>query len=521
MTNKKKTMKEQREKMQALEEKRQKTINTIIGGAIAIVVAGLVIWNQGFYQDSVSAMTVDGTGYSAAQVKLYYTDQLYGALTGSITPENATTTFDYTLSPDLQPLTEGGTETWHDFFVSECAKNLAKIHFYAKEAKANGFALPEDGLEQLNTSKSQFDTAWIGVTQSKSAYFDLQFGMSEAQYMEMLEMELLANFYQNHVYENYEFSSSEFEDYYGENPDSLDAITYSQFNFHTSLSTNYDEEGNVIEFTDEELENFDITRALANSTSGMLESDLADGLTPEEVAEKYEGQFSTMYLNERVQSSTFTSNDTYGTWLLEEREVGDFTKTTVESDTSVTYTVTIFHGRERAEDATATIRHIFLSATDPEAEDTTLPPTEEEWDACYAEAEEILKQWEADGADLDEFATLAQEISADTSSSANGGLVEHVNFFDGYAAEFLAWSIDDSRKIGDTEIVQNTESALQGWHIMYYEDSGLPYWELTTKYALSNAKFQEWSDEITELLDTSMTLDAGTKYIPASSLNFG
>lgn len=110
------------------------------------------------------------------------------------------------------------------------------------------------------------------------------------------------------------------------------------------------------------------------------------------------------------------------------------------------------------------VRHILLKpeATVDEETGNTIY-TEESKAACLQKAEELLQQWKNGEATEDSFAQLAGEHTEDPGSKSNGGLYESV--YQGQMVEaFDAWCFDESRKPGDTGIVETQH----GYHIMYF-----------------------------------------------------
>jgi len=112
------------------------------------------------------------------------------------------------------------------------------------------------------------------------------------------------------------------------------------------------------------------------------------------------------------------------------------------------------------------VRHILLQpeggTQDEETEKTVY--TDEAWADCLKAAEDLLAKWKAGDATEESFAALANEHSADGGSNTTGGLYTGITRDSSFVENFLKWSVDESRKIGDTGIVQ-TEF---GYHIMYF-----------------------------------------------------
>ena len=141
----------------------------------------------------------------------------------------------------------------------------------------------------------------------------------------------------------------------------------------------------------------------------------------------------------------------------------------------------------------ADVRHILVCPKGGTTDETTGQTTysEDEWAACFAEAEKILNEWKSGDATEESFAQLATTYTEDTGSAANGGLYEDIEPGSNYVPNFLSWAIDMTRQTGDTDIVK-TEF---GYHIMYYV-SGEPYW--TTVVGT-----QQLSDRITEMTNAA------------------
>ena len=111
------------------------------------------------------------------------------------------------------------------------------------------------------------------------------------------------------------------------------------------------------------------------------------------------------------------------------------------------------------------IRHILLVPQDGTvAPDGTVTCAQESWDACMAEAEELLAAWAKDrrcsGAT---FSELAVVHSRDTGTAANGGNYRGV--VQGQLMPVLDdWCFDPARQSGDTTIVQSN----YGVHLLYF-----------------------------------------------------
>lgn len=114
------------------------------------------------------------------------------------------------------------------------------------------------------------------------------------------------------------------------------------------------------------------------------------------------------------------------------------------------------------------VRHILIAVEGgTEDEDGDITYSDQEWETCRKEAQEILDQWLAGEATEESFTALAYEYSEDGGSNGNGGLYEDLDEQSGFVQEFIDWYMDESRKPGDYGLIR-TE---YGYHVMYFVES--------------------------------------------------
>ena len=113
------------------------------------------------------------------------------------------------------------------------------------------------------------------------------------------------------------------------------------------------------------------------------------------------------------------------------------------------------------------VRHILIK---PEGgttgEDGSVTYSDEEWEACRAEAQELLDKWQQESGTEEGFANFAMQYTEDPGSMSTGGLYTDV-YLGQMVAPFEDWCFDASRKYGDTGLVKS----VYGYHIMYFVDS--------------------------------------------------
>lgn len=116
---------------------------------------------------------------------------------------------------------------------------------------------------------------------------------------------------------------------------------------------------------------------------------------------------------------------------------------------------------------TVDVRHILICPKGgTEGENGEVTYSEAEWEQCRLEAQELLDKWSAEDGTEEGFAQYAMDHTEDPGSMATGGL--YTDVYVGQMVEpFENWCFDESRKPGDTGLVQTN----YGYHIMYYVDS--------------------------------------------------
>ena len=111
------------------------------------------------------------------------------------------------------------------------------------------------------------------------------------------------------------------------------------------------------------------------------------------------------------------------------------------------------------------VRHILICPNGGTTDANNVTTySEAEWAECLKEAEAVLAQWKAGKATEETFAELASKLSEDGGSNTSGGLYTGITAETNFVKPFLDWSMDKSRKVGDTDIVKTD----YGYHIMYF-----------------------------------------------------
>lgn len=448
---------------------------------ILVVVLGIfaVVMNSGLIQRGSTAVTINGTKYTPAEVQYYFNSALSG--TFGIAPG----------SMDLKDtvMDEATGETAYDYVLDIALENMTTTTALYDKAVAEGVTLSQAARDSLDAYMKNLDSSWITTGYpDRDTFIRSNFGpyMTFDRLGAIMEREALASEYANAQITALEYTDADYEAYYEENKDALDTYTYTQFFFQAKVDTT-DAEGNTIEMTDEEK-----AAKLAEAEKEMeaaakeLQSKLTAGADPAKLAEEYADQlFSSDISTTRVGSSL---NSSYAEWMqAAARKEGNITLADYSTSTVHNYYVVRFEGRDRDETTTDDVRHILL-------EDETTAAT-------------LLDLFKAGEATEESFASLAAVNSIDTGSAANGGLISGITPTSNYVENFLNWAVDSSRKEGDTGLV----SSDYGWHIMYYVGEGDPVWARTADTALRNTAYTEMLEVACEGYEAVQ--GSGMKYV--------
>lgn len=454
----------------------------VIAIAVGLLIGG--IYSSGLLHRVFTAATVGEHKISAAEMNYFYCDTV-----------NANTALPYMVKSDkgldeqIQDKDTGAT--WADYCMDQAIIQARTIYGIYDEAMANGFTLSEEGQSQIDMSISSMDAyAKLSGFTSGNAMIRANYGIgcNLKTYEKYLTVKQIAMDYSNSVGEALVASEEEIAAEVEEN-----GATYSTYSYRLldiALDEYYEgEAGEDGKYTEEQTE-----AALA----AALEAAEAQAKELKGQAETFAENKDSVLKEEIVYNST--PSDVREWLTAPERKVGD--TTAVENSAGNGVTIAMFLG---SDDQTGiqpiNVRHILIEFEGTANEDGT--PTEEQIATATEKAQAILDSWKEGEATEESFGTLANENSTDTGSNTTGGLYENV--YPGMmVTEFNDWCFDESRKSGDTGLVQTQ----YGVHVMYFVSESadeLNFRDYQAEATILNNKFNEWNSGITE----AMTAETG------------
>ncbi len=359
-------------------------------------------------------------------------------------------------------------QTWEDYFVEAGREYAETLLVYYNAAVENGADINED--DYADDAQEIYDY-YSDIADTLPSY------VSEKDAIHALEIYLIASDEYDRLYDSIEVSDEEMEEYYEEDPTTMQVCSYITFSFmyDTDEEIYYVSSDEAAEYASQlrrcnTLDSFEdwVVDYYLNNTSGYSEAQVRSTV-------------ESFY----AKDITYTEGDDVSEWAFAlSTNEGD---TTVFDDGSGTMTVALLvEEPKRDESYPVTIRHILFSTDSYD----TVEQAAVALDNLYAE-------WEGEGGTEELFAEYADAYSEDTAVS--GGLYENIELGQ-LLTSWKEWLTDPARKEGDTTILQSTDSASL---VYYVSQDDTMSWEYTAKSAVAENKYQNMYDEYYELSNVS------------------
>ena len=376
-------------------------------------------------------------------------------------------------SPLDQQVTDAGETpmSWQQFFLDSAIYTWKTYQSLELEAEADGFEMPEERREELEALPANLEqTALAGGYESVNDLVTLNIGHGATlqNYVDYVQTYYQGMSYYYDIFESMEPAAEEIEAFYAENEEhyAQSGITkgarYVDIR-HVLLQPEGGEtgaDGSAV-YTDEaweacrqkaeELYNqWQAGDKSEESFAILANENTADGNDVNGDGQPDGGLYENVYAGQMVQE--------FNDWCFDEaRQSGD------HGLVKTRYGYHIMYFCDTRPIQYVDVRHVLLQPEGGEADEYGYPVfTEEAWEACRQQAEEIYNQWQAGDKSEDSFAQLAMEYSVD-SNAATGGLYEGVTMGQ-MVDEFEDWCFDDVRVVGDHGLVKTQ----YGYHIMFF-----------------------------------------------------
>ena len=529
-SDKKKTRHEQyvsqmteKQQKEAKESKKLR-LYTIIFAVVIVLMIGIVIattfLRSGILERNTTAATINGdTKISAAELNHYYMDTV-NQFMNQFSNYLSLTGLDSTKPLDEQIQDEETNTTWADYFLQDATKRMKSVYAVYNDAVAQGYTLSDTAKTQLDMTVSNMAAyAKIYGYPDAGSYIKAVYGQgcNEETYRQYAEIQLIASEYAKDHSESLTYDDAALRAAEAENFNAYSSYSYHSYfvgasHFYEGGTT--DADGKTTYSNEEKQAGL---KAAEKAAQDLLDQKPA-------TAEEFDKAIGAMSINADTDAkSTVFDRVLYSQigqifrdWVTDaQRTAGDMTvipnetETTNEDGTTTKtvtgYYVVMFDGSTDNTFPLVNVRHILVpyeGGTTGENGQKTY--TDEEKAAAKTKAEELLAQFTSGETTEDAFAALAKENSTDGGSKENGGLYEDV-YPGQMVRNFNDWCFDESRKPGDTGIVESD----YGVHVMYFVgDSETTYRDYMITNELRSADMAKWEESLAEtvtveLVDTS------------------
>lgn len=438
---------------------------------------------EGKYMNPASVVaTVDGQKISIGMYDYYYASIVsYYEQYASYGYYSLDTTKDY--SKQYTTDDDGNKISWQKFFETEALKEVEQITTYYSKALEEGVILTS---AQKKTIDKQISTLKDSASQndvSLDQYIKANFGSycSEDTIRIMLEQYYLSANYKGKFKSETKVTDNDVDKYYNDHKNDYKKIEFyyiaSPYDATDDNSKNESiknaekimakmkDKKSVIALVPEVYSSY-----IDSQVKSSMEQDstLTEKKAREEAIKSYESNVVTT-----VSGSESPFDDKMNTWLFSDDTKVGSKKYYIDESAGYIYIVLKTSKASVEEDETYTVRHILVAPeSGSNSSSSTSEKTEytdEQWAAAKKKADNILAKFNKTDKSEYEFAKLAEQYSTDSASTSSGsndsfgGLYESVTLGQ-MVPDFEKWSIDDSRKYGDTGIVKSD----YGYHIMFF-----------------------------------------------------
>ena len=467
------------------------------------------------------------------------------------------TGFDYLKAPADQDSSytddDGNPIRWDVQLKKQTESYMQEFYALYDNAKAEGYKLTDDEQKSIdeNIENQRKSAAGDGsnnsVSMSLNAYLKANYGkgVSEGLLRSLMEKELVVQRFTEDKQKSFEdkYTDETLDKEYDEDPTEYNAVDLRFYKFDVDDATIADgasekeieaankkvqdeamkkandlladatdeasfkaaaepyilEQEAVEEASTEEL-NADGTVAdkeeaeePAEDAEAADDAEAAEDAEDAEAAEAEEEDEDKHDSNTKAYGATKSSlsgvSEDAATWAMSAKKGAK--KAFLTSDNSSVYALYVVRPAYKQE--TVDVRHILFLTVDTENGNAKL--SDDEIKEKEAKKNEVWDQWNAladDEKTEDKFAELAEQYSEDPGSSSNGGLYEGVA--QGQMVDsFNNWIFDDSRKAGDTDVIESE----YGWHIMYYVGNKDYSYRKSLRTTHTQDDYSSWlSDEI-------------------------
>lgn len=377
---------------------------------------------------------------------------------------------DTSVSYDKQKTTnsDGKEVTWAQLFKDETIKQIQYITTYYEKAVAEGVTLTADQKKSIDENIDSLKSSASAQNVTVDKYISDTYGdyCGQATIKKMLEQCYIAENYYQTLSVSQKFSDKEIKNYFKQNKADYENVTFA------FLQVPYENDDakatfeKCTEYAKQIKSEDDMKKLIPTACKSLIESYVSQGYAQD--AESCAELLSANIEVSITAKETGLMEDAIN-WLFDDStKIGDV-KAFDDSSNSVVYILYKVSDPQPDEEEVYSVRQILIM---PDGVDTTqsdVKLTDEQLAQARKKAQKILDKYNKGAKTELEFAKLAEKYSKDTESTSSGTSGNYGGYYGGVqqgtmVENFNDWSMDDSRKYGDTGIVDSR----YGCHIMFF-----------------------------------------------------
>ncbi len=513
----------ERQKQERAEAKKVKRL-TFAFVAVIVLILGIFIGSRiadgitryGLFEKNTIAATVGSHKLNSVTMNYFFRDAVDSAYNSAYQyyGEEASKYVGFDVSKPLneQVKDQESGQTWADYFFEQAMDNARAIYTMYDAAQAANFTLSEDdkAIITSNLNNMQLTASFSGFSSLDHYLREVYGNGSDAKnYEEYLTMQVTASAYYEYYQTTLSYDDAAIRAYDTEHPNEFSSYNFHSYYLnHTSFRTGgtTDDKGNTT-YSAEETE-------AARKAAEAAANELVKATSVEEL----DAAIAALEINKDATTTPKSTANTdvlhsnlladYAEWLgASDRKAGDVKafpskSTSTDADGNSTevingYYVLMFDSRVENETKMANIRQVLIACEGgtTDANNNTTYSTEEKA-AAHTKAEDLLKKWKDEGSTKEGFISMIKDVNKNETADDTIGLVENVNKQS--SAVYKNWALDESRKAGDTTVIDTTN----GTYIVYYEgDSELNYRDYMITQAKKSEDLTNWETSIIEAVE--------------------
>lgn len=443
---------------------------------MAAVIAVLAVFGTFYYTKPNSdekmnpgnvALKVSETPVSIGMYNYYYSCIVNNYLTyASYGYYDLDTSVDY--SKQKTTNSDGEEVTWAQLFKDETIKQIQYITTYYEKAVAEGITLTSSQKKSIDENLDSLKSSASSQNVTVDKYIADTYGdyCGQATIKKMLEQCYVAENYYQRLSVSRKFSNKEIKKFFKENKEDYENVTfaYLQVPYENDDATATMEkcEKYVQQIKSED----DMKKLIPTACKDLIDNFVSQGYV--EDADSCAELLSANIETSITAKETSLLDDAVN-WLFDDStKIGDV-KAFDDSDNEVVYILYKVKDPEPDTEEVYSVRQILIMPDGVDTSSSDVELTDEQLAQARKKAQKILDKYNKGAKTELEFAKLAEKYSKDTESTSSGTSGNYGGLYGGVTQgtmveNFNNWAMDDSRKYGDTGIVDSK----YGCHIMFF-----------------------------------------------------